>query len=711
MANRKISQFTTTTDITTVQGLAGYDATTNVQISGSALITSLEANLYKPFGNDGDVLTLVNGAPAWVAGGGGPGGNATMQDVYSNSITAGGSVTASANTADLNLTNNGITITATDKGKFESTNALTLESTTNEVNVTADNDAINITAGTDVILQSDSGNNQYELAFTALGEIRLDGSFGNDNEVILSNGSGNQVEWGKVQLSGQDKSVNGVLGVVNGGIGVGSLSAGRLVVGGGTNALSTITSDGKGKLVVGRTVGAVNSTGIIPVGSDGQVLTADSNVAEYGVKWATPTSGGGDSIQTISGAGTTVEWDFTLGNNAIWTPLDTGAGNPVQVLTESSTASKQFPDGARGCLKIITTNTTNFELFSNSRLPSNQASINAQMSATNPNILYYFYDGGVFNWFYDVNMTDPIYTGNPPSQGSDPSVDTANLIGFWWPGNVSNLTDGQAVQTGQAWTIDPGVSNTLIGDLSCQRSTTSNTNVSMRWYARDNANQIAPYWESNPDQNGTRAAFQKTSITSTNIGDFSVALTFQVNSNTQTGTGFSDYVGLFDLDKDDEAAVYMVDRRLADYTSGTTLLGNFPGFFPAFTGTNDNNINFEDQWIFVHLSYNFSGNIVQGYIGCQATWDNKGTTNAINGADGNPITIDSSGLYGFVTSVSGLTEGAINDVVVWGASSSTNGYSWEGGKQGLCAVWNTAFIPVATIISNWDNIRNSYYIS
>ena len=44
MANRKISQFTPITDITEVSGLAGYDSTTNVQISGNDLIASLQNN-------------------------------------------------------------------------------------------------------------------------------------------------------------------------------------------------------------------------------------------------------------------------------------------------------------------------------------------------------------------------------------------------------------------------------------------------------------------------------------------------------------------------------------------------------------------------------------------------------------------------------------------------------------------------------------------
>ena len=44
MANKKISQFTPQTDITQIQGLAGYDRNENIKISGSELISSLINN-------------------------------------------------------------------------------------------------------------------------------------------------------------------------------------------------------------------------------------------------------------------------------------------------------------------------------------------------------------------------------------------------------------------------------------------------------------------------------------------------------------------------------------------------------------------------------------------------------------------------------------------------------------------------------------------
>jgi len=90
-----------------------------------------------------------------------------------------------------------------------------------------------------------------------------------------------------IDISGGAGEVTGVLSASNGGTGVGGLTEGNIVVGEGVgSALSTIVTKGKGKLVVGRTVGVDDSTGVIPVGTDGQVLTANSAITEYGVEWA-----------------------------------------------------------------------------------------------------------------------------------------------------------------------------------------------------------------------------------------------------------------------------------------------------------------------------------------------------------------------------------------------------------------------------------------
>ena len=71
MANRKISQFITETDITKVLGLAGYNTTTNIQISGSDLITSVATAVLPPVTTNGYVLTIQGGSIVWAPGGGG----------------------------------------------------------------------------------------------------------------------------------------------------------------------------------------------------------------------------------------------------------------------------------------------------------------------------------------------------------------------------------------------------------------------------------------------------------------------------------------------------------------------------------------------------------------------------------------------------------------------------------------------------------------
>jgi len=65
MANKKISDaaFVVTTDITTIDGLAGYSGTANSKISGNDLVNSLEENLdltdFTQFtGSPGQVLTI-----------------------------------------------------------------------------------------------------------------------------------------------------------------------------------------------------------------------------------------------------------------------------------------------------------------------------------------------------------------------------------------------------------------------------------------------------------------------------------------------------------------------------------------------------------------------------------------------------------------------------------------------------------------------------
>ena len=219
MANRKISQFTTVTDITTVSGLAGYDATTNVQISGSALISSLQTNLYTPFGNNGDVLTIVGGAPAWAAAG--AGSASTMQQVYTASNAATPNVIgATLTTADLDLKNKDVLIQANGPMELQTAIAtphdISLVSSQN-VRLISSNDVANpgsieISANTgEVVMQSldkvyingedlitfttSNSTTPYTVEIDASGTLLIQGDSGTSGQVLTSAGTGTQPSW------------------------------------------------------------------------------------------------------------------------------------------------------------------------------------------------------------------------------------------------------------------------------------------------------------------------------------------------------------------------------------------------------------------------------------------------------------------------------------------------------------------------------------
>ena len=73
------------------------------------------------------------------------------------------------------------------------------------------------------------------------------------------------------------------------------VTAGTGITGGGTSGTVTITNDmattitAAGDIVVGTGSGTYDN---LPIGTTAQVLTADTTVSPYKVKWATPSSGG-----------------------------------------------------------------------------------------------------------------------------------------------------------------------------------------------------------------------------------------------------------------------------------------------------------------------------------------------------------------------------------------------------------------------------------
>jgi hypothetical protein len=86
------------------------------------------------------------------------------------------------------------------------------------------------------------------------------------------------------------------------------VTAGIGISGGGTSGTVTITNDmattitAAGDIVVGTGSGTYDN---LPIGTTNQVLTADTTVSPYKVKWATPAGGGGKVLQVVYGSTST----------------------------------------------------------------------------------------------------------------------------------------------------------------------------------------------------------------------------------------------------------------------------------------------------------------------------------------------------------------------------------------------------------------------
>jgi hypothetical protein len=96
------------------------------------------------------------------------------------------------------------------------------------------------------------------------------------------------------------------------------VTAGVGISGGGTSGTVTITNDmattitASGDIVVGTGSGTYDN---LPIGSTGQVLTADTTVSPYKVKWAAPAAGGFVGASIYNNASQAI-------SNTTWTTLN-----------------------------------------------------------------------------------------------------------------------------------------------------------------------------------------------------------------------------------------------------------------------------------------------------------------------------------------------------------------------------------------------------
>jgi hypothetical protein len=113
-----------------------------------------------------------------------------------------------------------------------------------------------------------------------------------------------------------------------------AVTAGTGLTGGGTTGAVTLTNDmattitASGDIVVGTGSGTYDN---LPIGTTGQVLTADTSVSPYKVKWASP-AGGGKVLQVVQAVDT--------GYVAITTTDTWEDANLSASITPSSTNSK-----------------------------------------------------------------------------------------------------------------------------------------------------------------------------------------------------------------------------------------------------------------------------------------------------------------------------------------------------------------------------------
>jgi len=110
------------------------------------------------------------------------------------------------------------------------------------------------------------------------------------------------------------------------------VTAGVGISGGGTSGTVTITNDmattitASGDIVVGTGSGTYDN---LPIGSTGQVLTADTTVSPYKVKWATASSGGMTLVETLA----------LSGSGSVTSSSIAGTYKHLLVITKGLTAS------------------------------------------------------------------------------------------------------------------------------------------------------------------------------------------------------------------------------------------------------------------------------------------------------------------------------------------------------------------------------------
>ena len=119
-----------------------------------------------------------------------------------------------------------------------------------------------------------------------------------------------------------------------------------------TNTMATeITA--AGDIIVGTGSGTFDN---LPIGTTGQILTADTTVSPYKVKWATAAGGGGKVLQVVQGTTTTAATSTTTtwaDTNLSASITPSSATSKVLILVSQPLQITRNADGLGGALRLL----------------------------------------------------------------------------------------------------------------------------------------------------------------------------------------------------------------------------------------------------------------------------------------------------------------------------------------------------------------------
>ena len=154
------------------------------------------------------------------------------------------------------------------------------------------------------------------------------------------------------------------------------VTAGVGITGGGTSGTVTVTNDmattitASGDIVVGTGSGTYDN---LPIGTTGQILTADTTVSPYKVKWATA-GGSGANWSLLNSGGTALSGSSTVTVSGI-----SGKDKIMVIVSGASTVTAGYTATS---LRLNTDSSGNYGTFGLSFLDGGASSANNQTSNT-----------------------------------------------------------------------------------------------------------------------------------------------------------------------------------------------------------------------------------------------------------------------------------------------------------------------------------------